>query len=266
MNHGVAMDRIPIQLLRSDALARSGVDPTVLARLARRHVLHRVSAGRYAEIRDWGSLSELERHRLCVMAVASTTASDPVFSHHAAAALWRIPLLGHWPSKVDVTVPSASGGRSTGQIRRHCRASFPPPVAQIDGMLVTTLARTAADLARALPFRDAVAVIDAVLSPSFGDHTPTRAAIADELASDPGGRGIRTARAALAFSTHLSESVWESASRRDRSARLPPSRPAAGVPVVEPGLLSRRLLVAGVLGDRRVRRTREVRQRQRQLG
>lgn len=129
MNHGVAMDRLPIQLLRSDALARSGVDPTVLARLARRHVLHRVSAGRYAEIRDWGGLSELERYRLCVMAVASTTASDPVFSHHAAAALWRIPLLGHWPSKVDVTVPSASRGRSTGQIRRHCRASFPPPVA-----------------------------------------------------------------------------------------------------------------------------------------
>lgn len=80
-------------------------------------------------------------------------------------------------------------------------------------MLVTTLARTAADLARALPFRDAVAVIDAVLSPNFGDHTSTRAAIAAELASDPGGRGIRTARAALAFSTHLSESVWESASR-----------------------------------------------------
>jgi hypothetical protein len=207
------MDRLPLQILRSDALARSGVDATALARLARRQILHRISAGRYADTRDWATLDELERHRLLVMAIASTTASDPVFSHHAAAALWRIPLLGHWPSKIDVTVPSATGGRSSGQIRRHCRASFPPPLAQIDGMLVTTLARTAADLARALPFRDGVAVLDAVLSPRFGDHETTRASIAAELRSGSGGRGVRTARAGLDFATHLSESVWESASR-----------------------------------------------------
>lgn len=207
------MDRLPIQILRSDALARSGVDPTTLARLVRRQILHRVVTGRYASIRDWSALDELERHRLLVMAVASRMSNDPVFSHHAAAALWRIPLLGRWPSKIDVTVPSASGGRSSGLVRRHCRASFPPPLAQIDGMLVTTPARTAADLARVLSFRDGVAVLDAVLSSRFDADETSGDAIAAELESRPGGRGIRTARAALAFASPLAESVWESASR-----------------------------------------------------
>lgn len=207
------MDRLPLQILRSDALARSGVDPTALARLVRRQVLHRVASGRYADLRDWHALDDVERHRLFVMAVASRSSNDPVFSHRAAAALWRIPLLGQWPSTVDVTVPSASGGRSTGQFRRHCRAAFPPPLAQIDGMLVTTAARTAADLARLLSFREGVAVLDAVLAGRFDGDAVTREAIAAELGSTSGGRGIRTARAALAFASPLSESVWESASR-----------------------------------------------------
>jgi hypothetical protein len=162
----------------------------------------------------WNALDGLNRHRLRTLAVASTAAMDNLYSHHAAAALWRIPLLGDWPTRVDVTGPIRSGGRSSEQIRRHPSGVVPPDqIATVDGLRLTSPARTAADLARLLPFAGAVAAIDAAC---WTGRTASRASLAEvqDIAwSCRARRGGQRAIAAAAFATDRSESLWESVSR-----------------------------------------------------
>jgi hypothetical protein len=93
------------------------------------------------------------------LAVASSAGTDNIYSHHAAAALWRIPIPGSWPTKIDVVGHRSTGGRSSEQIRR--RAVVPDvEVGSIGGVRVTTPAQTAADLAHALPRIEAITAID----------------------------------------------------------------------------------------------------------
>ncbi|RUR01288.1 hypothetical protein [Labedella endophytica] len=138
--------------------------------------------------------------------------TDNVYSHHAAAALWRIPLLGAWPMKVDVVGQRESGGRSSEQIRRRAGA-HDMEVCTIDDLRVTSPAQTAADLARILPRIEAVAAID---SACWRGRSGPRAsvehvrAIIDRNAEDRGGQ---RATDAVTFATDLAESVWETASR-----------------------------------------------------
>lgn len=201
-----------VRIIRSDDLARAGIDPAFLARSAARGQLRRISVGRYARADRWDELDPGDQHRLRTLAVASTAMQENIYSHHAAAALWRMPLLGRWPEAVDVLCERSTGGRSSGQIRRHCLGLADVETERVDGVLVTSAARTAADLARVLPFREAVAVIDAAASTSGHLRVPLEEI--RRLASHPlPKRGRRTALAAARFATAASESVWESASR-----------------------------------------------------
>lgn len=201
-----------VTIIRSDAITRAGVDPALLARSAARGQLSRISVGRYAPSDRWEELDPGEQHRLRTLAVASTAVRENIYSHHAAAALWRIPLLGGWPKAVDVLSERATGGRSSGQVRRHCLGVADVETERVDGVLVTSAARTAADLARVLPFREAVAVIDAAAA--LNGHVRAPLEEIRRLASHPlPKRGRRNASAAARFATANSESVWESASR-----------------------------------------------------
>jgi hypothetical protein len=204
--------KIDVTIIRSDAMAEAGIDPALLARSANRGQLSRISVGRYAPSDRWEELDPGEQHRLRTLAVASTAMRENIYSHHAAAAIWRIPILGRWPKAVDVLCERASGGRSSGQVRRHCLGVDDVQTERVDGVLVTSAARTAADLARVLPFREAVAVIDAAAA--LNGHVRAPLEEIRRLASHPlPKRGRRTACAAAQFATAKSESVWESASR-----------------------------------------------------
>ena len=198
--------------IRTDMVARSGVDPSTLARAASRGDLTRVSTGRYLPSPDWDGADAGEKHRLRTLAVASFARQENIYSHHAAAALWRIPMLGAWPDAVDVLSDRATGGRSSGHVRRHCLGVDDADVHRVDGVLATSPARTVADLARVLPFTGAVAVIEAAAS----DSGSFRAPLEDirRFASNPlPPRGRRRATEAAFFATTHAESVWESASR-----------------------------------------------------
>ncbi len=81
-------------------------------------------------------------------------------------------------------------------------------VATKDGFRLTSLERTALDIARQLPYERAVAVLDAAL------HLGADPGLLDRILLEAAGRkGVPTARVALAFADRLAESVGESISR-----------------------------------------------------
>jgi hypothetical protein len=143
-----------------------------------------------------------------------TAKSEFVFSHCSAASLWRLPRIGVWPTVVDVAVDTATGGRSTPGIRRHAEGR-PGDPDTIDGIRVTSLARTVVDLARSVSWENAIVAADAALAlRRFGGAAIQLAgsSLSRELErSSP--RGTATARDVIDFASGDSGSPGESLSR-----------------------------------------------------
>ncbi|MFG6445100.1 hypothetical protein ACFXQA_07465 [Microbacterium sp. P07] len=201
----------------------------------------RVAPGAFVESADWRSLRPIQRHRLRVKEVADRARAPQVYSHFAAAAALDIDVLGAWPDPVDVTIDRATGGRSGGAIRRHALGLDGIDTIVWNGHLITSPAQTALDLARCLPFTQAVAVIDqAVWVRRRGGPLTTTEELRRllELSTRRGtGRALR----AIAASRPLADNVRETESRL-LIVRL-------GFP--SPRLQERRILASGrvVFGD-----------------
>ncbi|MFC9998160.1 hypothetical protein [Nocardia sp. NPDC127526] len=148
-----------------------------------------------------------ERHRLLIEALLPELADGSVVSHQSAAVLygttlWRVPL-----DRVCVTRNRRGGGR----IRPHTKVFGSPldSAAEVDGLLVTTPARTVVDLALTLPFDAAVVAGDA-LAGRFG---LTAGELAEEVARAKFRHGIARAKHAVSFLDGRSRSAGESLSR-----------------------------------------------------
>lgn len=202
----------------------------------------RVAPGAFVLATDWRALSPLDRHRLRVDEVVVRLAQPAVVSHFAAAALWRIDVLGTWPEEVDVTIPRASGGRSGGAIRRHALGLDGLARVPFGAHEVTTPAQTALDLARSLPFVPAVTAIDqAIWTARPGGALTTAADIVALLDAGEPRRGDARARRAIAASETLAANV------RETQMRLVVMALGFG----RPRLQERRVLASGrlVFGD-----------------
>lgn len=135
-------------------------------------------------------------------------------SSSAAASLWGIQILGQWPELVDVTLERATGGRSDGALRRHCTGLESTEIVMLDGLLVTSPAQTVVDLARTLPFTDAVVAVDSALHRRRNPAPlTTPEGIARVVGIVEGRHGFRKAVAAAASATSLSDSPKELQSR-----------------------------------------------------
>lgn len=211
-----------------------GVAPAALRVAARDGALVRVRFGAYVEAESWVALDRADRYRLRVLAAAGRLRAA-VFSHDSAAALWRLPRLGAWPSDVHVVVERAGGGRSSSGVRRHTVASV-PEIAVIDRTHCTTAARTVVDVARTWDFAAALTAADHGLRTRIVEPD----ALADEVAAAVGGRGSRAARRVIRAASPLAESVGESLSR---ARMLELGLPA---PVLQHEVRDRRELVARV--------------------
>ncbi|WP_433558065.1 hypothetical protein ACQPWY_05085 [Pseudonocardia xinjiangensis] len=91
----------------------------------------------------------------------------------------------------------------------HAAPLEPEEIVTIGGLAVTSVARTLVDLARAVPFEQAVVVADAALH----RHLVGPQALATVLEHRARWPGLPAARRALAFADARSESVGESRSR-----------------------------------------------------
>ena len=117
----------------------------------------KVAPGAFVRSDHWLMLTPIERHRVRVHEVARRLEPGAVISYAAAAAEHGIDMLDPWPEAVDVTCGPATGGRSSGVVRRHTRDRRTLEVMPFGRHMITTPAQTALDLARSLRFLPAVA-------------------------------------------------------------------------------------------------------------
>ncbi|MFD1504347.1 hypothetical protein FE374_04700 [Georgenia yuyongxinii] len=189
-------------------LTALGRDPRSTQRASRSRALTRVRRGAYADARAWATATNSERHRLFVLSTMAGMRTPPVLSHESAAVLLGIPLMGPPPEKVHVAGDSASGGRSSACIQRHVVRPM-PAITLVDGVAVTSAARTVVDLARSRPFTAGLVAADYVLRVGL----VARAHLDEALDEVAGQRGARRARAVIDRADARAESVGESLSR-----------------------------------------------------
>lgn len=187
----------------------SGVDQGELRRLVRRGLLVRLRRGAYALTRDVERADPVARHLLDVRATHLGLAAEHVVSHVSAAAAHGLPLVGVDLAEVHVT--GAGDARST---RReagvwHHRGDVPDADRlDLNGLPVTSLARTAFDVARVVSPRSGLVVADGALR--AGATVPELHRHLDERRDWPGSR--RAARA-LHMADARAESPGESLAR-----------------------------------------------------
>lgn len=195
----------PLPLFTTARLVDAGTERPDRERSGR---LARVRRGVYAPRRAWIAARLDEQYRYRVLAAAQTLASGTVFSHESAAALLGLPVLRQ-TEQVHVIADRASGGRSQLDVVRHCLGLEAVEPWAVEGVLVTSPARTVLDLAAGRTFEAAVVAGDGMLRL----HPEQRQEL-DELVEWFGGRrGAGKVRRAAAFFDGASGSPGESVSR-----------------------------------------------------
>ncbi|WP_166879802.1 hypothetical protein [Salinibacterium sp. ZJ450] len=182
----------------------------------------RILPGVFVRKSDYAQLNYDARYRLRVQAAARHTPGTQ-FSHDSAAVMLRMPTTGPWSKSLHALAPRADGGRSTSLVSRHCVDLDASPL-EIDGVTVTSLARTAVDIAASQPSTRAVGMVDDALrqpDPQNVDDVRARYGIAQAtkaemhaiLDAQESARGKRKAATVIDFADGSSGSVFESRSR-----------------------------------------------------
>ncbi|MBJ7290400.1 type IV toxin-antitoxin system AbiEi family antitoxin domain-containing protein [Williamsia sp.] len=198
-------------LIRRRTLVESGVaDDRQLRTAVSAGSLDRIYRGVYVPPSDRNDPEARdERYRTMVLASVSLGGPDKAVSHSSAAALHGIPLLAGDQSAVHFTANRPSGGRKKGRACVLHAATFEPDeVMEVGGVLVTTPARTAVDIARAGAFAQAVTAFDGALRLGVSPDE-----LLEVVRRCSGRTGASTARRALAVADGRAASVGESWSR-----------------------------------------------------
>ncbi|TDW28988.1 hypothetical protein [Cryobacterium psychrophilum] len=210
---------IPTQALRDSGLSSHAVDA-----LRQRAELVRVRRGWYALGASWEAMGADKRYRLVVRATAHQAGPQLVLSHHSAAVLHNLPLIGSWPSAVHALRPDSAGGSSQRLLTAH-RGMPDPHQILIGGVNVTSLPRTLIDMAADSSFLVGVTMIDHVLNRETvrvaweqhagvrGPPPITKEMLFTELEEVRPRAGRRAAERAIAFANGLSANEGESLSR-----------------------------------------------------
>lgn len=205
---------VPITLAR-DA---DGVDHTrqSLARGASSGSLQRIARGAYADAAAWAVADDRARYRSRIAAAALTSTEPLILSHWSAAALHGLPVLGSWPTRVHAVTPPGAGGRSRAEVIIHGSHSYDEHVVEVDGLRMTSLARTLVDIAARAAFDTAVVMVDHALFVDLHGRARTSVTrgVLDQvyLATLP-FRGHSRARNVLAFAECGAQTPIESVSR-----------------------------------------------------
>ncbi|WP_045824440.1 type IV toxin-antitoxin system AbiEi family antitoxin domain-containing protein [Williamsia herbipolensis] len=200
---------------RATAMA-AGFTDAELARAVRNGDLVRVIRGVFV---DGATRSPEAHHRLVAIAVAGQSTSM-VISHQSAAAIHRLAMLKPQLGRVHTIVAVGAGAHRRSARHEHEAAVTPEEVTVIDGVAVTTLERTAVDVActTTMGFAGALAVFDAALRAGADRE------VMDSMLQST-RRGIGQARRALRHADRESENPGESWGRAQMiDAGLPIAR------------------------------------------
>lgn len=152
-----------------------------------------------------GKLTPEQEHLVRVQAASSFLGDATFVARQSAAVVHGLPVFAKRLERV--TVLRTGGGHGAIEPLIHARRGHidPSDLAIVDGVRLTSLAQTTADLAGELPFPEGVMTVDAALR---------RGATRDEILARVGsGRGCRRAERAIAFGDPRAESPGESISR-----------------------------------------------------
>ncbi len=191
----------------SRELALRGFHPEEVARMTRSGQLVRIRRGAYIEPPS-AELNLRAQHRQLLMATARQTGADAVVSHMSAAVLHGLPIWRDRLHRVHLTRNQPGRGKIRHGVQLHGLPLAGDDVVLLDGMPVTSLARTVLDLGCQLPLDIAVAIGDAALRAGSGVDE-----LNDHLGSAVRRHGIGSARRAVALMDARSESPEESRSR-----------------------------------------------------
>jgi hypothetical protein len=149
-----------MEIMSHSDLLNRGWSPFDVQRQIRRRELVRLCRGVYARRADVPSEEEM-RHRLSALGHARR--SDYAVSHVSAAVLHGLPVGGADLREVHVTRIGRGGQRHVAGRRVHSSPLDPRWCTVVDGVLVTTVARTLADLFKVESLQVAVSTADAAL-------------------------------------------------------------------------------------------------------
>ncbi len=218
--------------------------------------------GVYAERACLAGLDGRGRHVLAIRALLLVVTPDAVVSHVSAAALRGLELLMPDWSALHVTRAQAHGARVEAGVRHHAAELPDDHVEDLGRVQVTSLARTAVDIARNSPLPAAVAAVDSVLRAGVA-----RAEVLEVMLHCAQWPGARDASRAVAFGDGRAANPGESLSRF-RVAELGFPAPELQVPVSDDdGLIGYVDFAWPQRGrGRRVRRATQVRPRPHRVG
>jgi len=171
-------------------LRSQGFDGRDLGRMRRNGSLLSVRRGAYVRDRP-SERTRAEEHRELILATVPQLHDGAVISHASAAVLHGLPT---WPNAMDrvhVTRNRSSGGNRRSVVQVHTAPLVHDHVTAIDGLSVTSLARTVLDLCPTVPIEQAVAAGDRALA-----YGLVRAILDDQLANMARWPGTRQARRA----------------------------------------------------------------------
>lgn len=207
--HAVSDTRgIHASILTRAQVIKAGYDDKEIRRLIRRGVWRRLRRGVYVPSSVWQSLDAVDRHRLEIRAALWTVRKPTVLSHVSAAVAHGLDL--HEPdlSVVHVTRSDLHSPRSEAGIRHHTGRLDDGSVQDIDGIAVTSIARTVIDVARTSSFEVGVVLADSALRRG-STHDELRA----QLLACADWSGARLARRVVSFADSGADSVGESLAR-----------------------------------------------------
>ncbi|MBJ7291593.1 MAG: hypothetical protein JHC79_21995 [Williamsia sp.] len=205
--HGLVHRSIAVRCGYTDAQLAGAVASGELVRITRGVFAHR--AERTPE----------QCHRLMGIATGSPEGST-VVSHQSAATMHRLAMLRPQLRRIHLTVGVGVKAHRTAVRHEHEAHLADHEVTTVDGVLVTSLERTAVDVARttSMGFAGALAVLDSALRMGAD-----RSVMAEMLLTPR--RGVGQARRALHHADGNAENPGESWSRAQMiDAGLPPAR------------------------------------------
>jgi predicted transcriptional regulator of viral defense system len=186
-----------------------------------RTLWRRVRRGAYAERELVDGADELALHRLIVHAVMAATNRDVVVSGVSAAVLHGFDLWKPALSRVELTSETDTS-RLELDVHHHRAELLPDDVVGVNGLRVTSIARTLVDVARTSDFEQGVVAADSALRLLQRPCTDLRPLI-DRYGQWPGGRRLA---AMFNFADGRADNLAESRTRALlHTALLPPMTP-----------------------------------------
>jgi hypothetical protein len=204
------MTRLPVVITTAELTAALN-SPAQIRTLVRQGTLTRVGRGVFIRAALAGQLLNRRDGEHILQAAAALAAIEPgaVASHRTAAVVFGLSILGRPGPDVTLTRLPGRNRASWQGVRMHSAQLPTRHVTTFAGIPVTTATRTVLDLARAVPFAEAVVVADSALRRRLTSQQELRRV----LAECQRWRGGRRAAEVIEFADGLSESPLESLAR-----------------------------------------------------